>query len=253
MTLSDFDKYIRSFLDLEEVEKADPSLNGLQVSCGRETIQKVAFAVDACMESFKRSADWDADIIFVHHGLFWGKEQRIQGLHYRRIRYLIEADMALFAAHLPLDMHPEYGNNAGIAKLLGLGDIESFGEFRGVNIGFKGRLPRPMQLEEINEKLFGSPSQAMGKLAFGKKTIESIGIVSGGAPEDVDQAIEQNLDLYITGDASHTIYHRCLESGINVIFGGHYNTEIWGVKQLSEKVASDTEIETNFIDVPTGY
>lgn len=227
-------------------------MNGLQVGVPDQEITKVAFAVDACMEFFQRAAKEGCDVLFVHHGLFWGKPVRVSGSHYQRLKFLLENRMALLAAHLPLDQHPEYGNNASLAKALGLVEIKPFGEYRGIKIGFKGTFPRPLELKEIVRLCGITPETVLSILPFGPKEIRTVGIVSGGAAYDVHQAIEEHLDLYITGEQTHSVYHLCLEEGINMIAGGHYNTEVWGVRALAEKLAADTGLATVFIDIPSG-
>ena len=252
MLLKDFDEMIRELLDIDRIDPLDISLNGLQVSRSKEKINKVAFAVDASMESFKRSAALNADLLFVHHGLFWGKPYRITGSLYKRVQFLIKNDLALYGVHLPLDMHPEIGNNAGIAHKLRLENIEPFGDYHGIKIGCKGVLPSAETLDDIIGSIPGHTAEPLAKLNFGPSEIRTVGIVSGGAPEVVSQAIAENLDLYITGDASHTVYHEAMEGRINVLSAGHYATEIWGVKLLMEKIESKTDLGTVFIDIPTG-
>ena len=132
MLLKDFDKMIRGFLDIDRIDSSDASLNGLQVSRSKEELRKIAFAVDASMESFKRAHARDADLLFVHHGLFWGRPYRLTGGLYSRIRFLIKNDLALYGVHLPLDMHPETGNNIGIVKMLNLESVEPFGDCHGL-------------------------------------------------------------------------------------------------------------------------
>jgi dinuclear metal center YbgI/SA1388 family protein len=237
---------------MDEMAGLDSSLNGIQVSSTKNQITKAAFAVDACMETFDRAIEWGADLLFVHHGLFWGREQRIVGSHYNRIKRLISADMALYAAHLPLDAHPELGNNAGMAAVLELQDREAFGYYHGTKIGVKGRLSEARTTEQIIEGLFTDTTQIIAALPFGNNMIRSVGIISGGAPFEVEQAIEQGLDLYITGDANHIVYHRCLEAGINVIFAGHYATEVFGPRLMMALAEKELGLKTQFIHVPTG-
>jgi dinuclear metal center YbgI/SA1388 family protein len=251
--LKEFDAWCRSRFAIEAMEKADPSLNGVQVGRMDKEVRRVAFAVDACQESFRRAIAWKADVLLVHHGLFWGGQQAVTGQGYERLALLIQNDLALYAMHLPLDAHPELGNNIGIARNLKLEQLEPFGTWRGVIIGFKGILPDALKLEEVMIEGFGDWSATLGRLPFGKQEIRSVGIVSGGGTDEVEQAIEQGLDLFITGDASHQVYHRCLEAGINVIFGGHYQTEIWGVSLLAKRLRDETGLETCFIDIPTGF
>jgi dinuclear metal center YbgI/SA1388 family protein len=252
MHLKDFDTLIREVLDLDEFSGADVALNGLQVANDKQSVEKAAFAVDACLESIRRAAEWGADLLFVHHGLFWGRPLAVTGGHYRRLRALIRADLALYAVHLPLDMHPQLGNNAGLARRIGLQQLEPFGEYRGMKIGFKGSLPEAMSLEQVVRACCGSNEQAINVLPFGPESVSTVGVVSGGAADEAYQAIDEKLDLFITGDASHTIYHHCLEGGINVIFGGHYLTETYGVTLLSEKLRSESNLQTRFFDIPTG-
>jgi dinuclear metal center YbgI/SA1388 family protein len=252
MHLQDFDTLIRHVLDLDGFSGTDAALNGLQVANQKDRVEKVAFAVDACLESIRRASEWEADLLFVHHGLFWGKPLAVTGGHYQRLRALIQADLALYAAHLPLDMHPELGNNAGLARRIGLQQLQPFGEHRGTKIGYKGTLPEPMSLEQIVRACCGTNEREITALPFGPEAISTVGIVSGGAAGDALQAIEEELELFITGDASHEIYHNCLEGRINVIFAGHYLSETSGVMQLAEKLEKETDLQTRFFDIPTG-
>ena len=244
--------YFSELLSIEEFSKADASMNGLQVGHGKSEVTRVAFAVDACMESFRRTVESGCNVLFVHHGLFWGKPIRVVGSHYERLKFLMDNGVSLIAAHLPLDQHPEFGNNAGIVKALGLTEVEPFGSYKGIKIGYKGRFPQKRDLNEVL-KLSGLTRQtARSILPFGPDEISTVGVISGGAAFDVQQAVEEHLDLYITGEETHSVYHLCLEEGINMISGGHYNTEIWGVRALSERLAEEMKVETLFIDIPSG-
>jgi len=253
MRLETLDAWFRSFLHLHEFDSIDPSMNGLQVGRRNREVQRVAFAVDACVETFHRATVWNADILVVHHGIFWGREQAVRDAHYARLRHLIERDLGLYAVHLPLDQHMVYGNNAQMALALELEEIQPFGSFRGKNIGCMGSFATPVSLDSVVTRLFGSSDAPLAVLPFGATQIRTVGMVSGGGGSSLDEAVEKSLDLFITGDASHTLYHRALESAISVVFGGHYLTEIWGVKALAEKLSREyPDVETTFIDVPTG-
>jgi dinuclear metal center YbgI/SA1388 family protein len=252
MTLVELDRWLAGFLGLAALDGIDPSRNGLQVGRRAPEVRKVAFAVDASLETFRRAAEWGADMLFVHHGLFWEEPLRIVGGLYERIRFLVERDLALYAVHIPLDMHPEVGNNIGIARLLGLGDIAPFGDWKGMKIGFKGTLPSPMSIDEVCSRLAGRQGEKVRSLPFGPAEVRSIGVVSGGAPWEALQAIEQGLDCYVTGEAAHGIYHHCLEARIHCIFAGHYHSETFGVRELAGRLARDTGLETTYLDVPTG-
>lgn len=244
-------EYIRTRLHLDDYQVADISLNGLQVGRPEKEVHKIICAVDASLETFERAAAEQADAIFVHHGLFWGKPIAITAQHYRRIAFLVEQDIALLAAHLPLDAHPELGNNATMAKLLGLIDVKPFGIYHGLPIGFRGALPHPMRAEELASQLHLSHKTGLHILPFGKEMIQQVGIVSGGAPEEVQEAIALGLDAYITGEASHTMYPVCKEAGITMISGGHYATEVFGVQQMAKAFSQELDIEASFVEIPT--
>ena len=252
MKLPRFDQYLRELLNIDEFAHTDASWNGIQIECSDKEISKVAVAVDAAFETVARAARWGADVLLVHHGLFWGRGERVTGIHYRRLRHFLENDIALYAVHLPLDAHERLGNNAVMARQLSLESVRPFGDYKGVTIGRAGELPEPVTTEDVSRKLFGTTDDLLGVLPFGPAENRSVAIVSGGAPREVEQAIDQGIDLFLTGDASHTIYHNCLEAGINVIFGGHYRTETWGVEAVGRHLSEELGIETTFIDVPTG-
>jgi dinuclear metal center YbgI/SA1388 family protein len=251
MRLTEFDRLLRGTLELDTAAPQDSALNGLQVANTRGEVARVACAVDACLESIRRAVEWKADLLFVHHGLFWGRPLALTGFHYRRVAELYAGDCALYAAHLPLDAHPTLGNNACLARQLGLREVEPFGEHRGVKIGVRGLLPEALSLERAAALCCGAhPPLAL--LPFGPAAIRTVGIVSGGASQDALQAIDQGLDLFVSGEPSHTIYHACLEAGISALFGGHYLTEVWGVKSVGEWLAREHGLESCFLDIPTG-
>jgi dinuclear metal center YbgI/SA1388 family protein len=252
MTVGDLDRWLSSFLNIGALEGIDSSQNGLQVGSTSAEVQKVAFAVDACMESFRRAAQWGAGLVVAHHGIIWAEPRRIVGSLFERVRFLVEKNLALYAVHLPLDLHPEVGNNIGIARLLGLRDIQPFGEHHGVTIGCRGTLAEPVRLEEIVSRLSGRQGEQVRTLPFGPPTVRSVGIVSGKAAGDTRQAIAAGLDLFITGEPSHEVYHHCLEERIHVIFAGHYHSESFGVRLLAERLARETGVETTYLDIPTG-
>ncbi len=253
MTLAEFDAWARLFLEIEQLRQIDDSLNGIQVSCGSgKEIKKLAVAVDACAESIRRARDWGADLLFVHHGMFWGKPEPISGSLRERVRMLLEADMGLYACHLPLDRHPVVGNNARIADALGLKDRKAFGTYHGITIGWAGNLPAPSSIDEVLSMILPDRSAPKSVIAAGKREIRSVAIVSGGAPFESLEALAAGYDLYITGEPSHSIYHYMLEGGMNFIAAGHYATETWGVRAVADKARAELGLATEFIDVPTG-
>ena len=251
-TSEKLDSFFRGFLEIESFAENDRALNGVQVDNNGAEIGKIAFAVDANMETFERAADSRAGMLFVHHGLFWGKPLRLAGNHRQRVKFLLDHNICLYAVHLPLDQHPQMGNNAVLADLLGLERIEPFGVYHGKKIGYKGFFPRPVTVDEAVQKITYAGRQPLGVFPFGKGENSTCAIVSGGAPNEALQAIDEGIDLYVTGEASHQIYHECLEAGLNVIAGGHHSTEVWGLRAVMRHCAGELHIETEFIDVPTG-
>ena len=250
MLLKDLCAYYETLLDISSI--SDISLNGLQVGSKDAEIRTVAFAVDAALETIEKAAAANADLLFVHHGIFWGKAYAVTGSVYRRFETLFRRPIGLFAAHLPLDLHPTLGNNAQIASHLGLTSREPFGEYRGLKIGFKGSFPQPRTIDEILASLSLSRTDCLKIYDFGKEKITSAAVVSGGAVDELSQAVDENLDLYITGDAGHEVYHFCKESKINMLSIGHYASETYGVKAVAAQTEKDLNLKTVFIDCPTG-
>ena len=253
MTLNELDSWFNAFLKKEDFA-GDPSLNGIQIQNSEpdsKAITKVAFAVDACEATAKAAAEAGAQVLVVHHGLFWGHCQTLTGNFYTRAASFIKNDLALIAYHIPLDANNPYGNNYGLAAALGLQKLQSFGYWRGMPIGVSGELAAPVTADRLSVSLSKITKTQPRTLAFGKSQIKSVGIISGGASEDVEQAIELGLDCYITGEFAHEQYHLAEECGINVIAGGHYGTETMGVSLLKEKVEKELGLSTLFIDLPT--
>ena len=252
MTLRDFDEWARALLDPDSLASVDDSLNGIQVSRPEGELERVAFAVDASLETMRRAVEAGARLLFVHHGIFWGKPLRVEGFHRERLKLLLDSDLALYASHLPLDRHPVVGNNAVLAGLLGLEDLEPFGSYHGVKIGWKGAFPRPLKLEEAVARILpdGTPPNCV--LPCGPETIRTAAVVSGGAAFEVSQAIDEGVDLYVTGEASHSIYGAAVEGRINFVAAGHYRTEVHGVRAVAERLERETGLSTVFVDLPTG-
>lgn len=249
MKLYEYSSMLTTLLDIPSYP--DISLNGVQIGAEDRTVRKVAFAVDASLHSIREAVESGADALVVHHGLFWGSPIAIDGDHYRRVKCAMDGSLMVFAAHIPLDAHPKYGNNAVIAERLGLEDREGFGEWKGKSIGFKGKLPAPMTMGEISERLGFEDNVVRTIIAEGKDAFSSVAIVSGAGSSDVGDAIEAGVDLLITGEIKHDVYWRAKEAGLSVLAGGHYRSETFGVKALME-FTSTLGIETLFIEGETG-
>ncbi len=251
MKIEQLTAYLSERLELDKFVALDSSLNGLQVGRPGKEVKRLAVAVDASLETFKRAAELECDALFAHHGLFWGKPLAITELHYERIATLLNNDIALIAAHLPLDVHAELGNNATMARLLELEEVEPFGYYHGIPIGFQGRFNQPKSPREIAQTLGLSSTTGLHIMEFGPPKISTLGIVSGGAPNSLMEAIDLDLDAFLTGETSHTMYSYCKEAGKTMISGGHYATEVFGVKEVAKELSAKFSLETTFIEFPT--
>jgi dinuclear metal center YbgI/SA1388 family protein len=242
--------YLDKYLRVKEIE--DSSQNGLQVE-GPEEVTKVALAVDSCQAAFEGAVTAGAQLLIVHHGLFWDKPLRLVGPLFLRVKTLIEGGCGLYAAHLPLDLHPEMGNNAELARLLELKDTRAFGEHRGNEIGLGGLLDPPVPLDVLVQRLAQATGQSpMRVLAHGPAEASQVGCISGWGADLMDQAADAGFDTFITGETSHTFFHQAAEWGLNVVYGGHYATETLGVKALARHLEGKFGLETTFLDIPTG-
>lgn len=224
--------------------------NGLQVE-GKDEIRKVVTGVSACEELFVRAREAGADAVLVHHGLFWdGMPRTLVGFQYRRVAALIKSDINLIAYHLPLDRHPELGNNALAGRAFGLSDLEPFGSYDGLPIGFKGRFAEPIAVAELVSRCRKIYDQEPLAFLSGPDPVRSLGIISGGAQRDVYGAIDEGLDAYITGEVSEWVMNVAREAHITYLAAGHYATERLGIRALGEHLAEKFGIAAEFIDVP---
>lgn len=241
-------------LRIDAFADSDTSENGLQVGTQDGYADRVAFAVDAAVETIEAAAEWDADMLVVHHGLSWGGIDRVTGRTYERIARLIENDIDLYAAHVPLDAHEVLGNAAGLCDLLELDDRRPFGEYDGEHLGQAGRLPTALDSAEL-EMLLANELDHGGSgvqvLDFGANTIRDVAIVTGRGPEWLDEAVEEGVDAFITGEGVGELYHQAKEEGMTVFLAGHYATETFGVRSLANLI-DNVGPATTFIDAPTG-
>lgn len=243
-----------SFLDgelaLAEFPR-DESANGLQVE-GKGRIRKIGVAVDACEYVFQRSSEQGIDFLLVHHGLIWGGIRSVKGVLRKRIKTLLNSDMSLYACHLPLDWHPVYGNNAQILKLLSLKKIGEFGEYHGKRIGYWGRTRREIPIREFVSRVDSALRTRSVFVDFGKK-VKNVGVVSGGGWSAIYDAEKLGIDTFVTGEPSHSAHSLAEELRVNLVFSGHYATEVPGVRAVGNMLSEKLGIQVEFIDHPTGF
>ncbi|WP_038047864.1 Nif3-like dinuclear metal center hexameric protein [Thermus caliditerrae] len=234
-------RYLDAYLRIKDFPQ-DPSLNGLQVE-GKREVRKVGAAVDAAEATFRKALEEGVDFLLVHHGLFWGKPFPIVGHHKRRLELLFQGGISLYAAHLPLDAHPEVGNNHELARALGLEALEPY------DVGVKGRFPLPTPLVQVADRLGQLTGMTPLVHQGGSDRVETAVIVSGGAAGLVEKV---EADLFITGEPKHSVFHETFERGLNVIYAGHYDTEVFGVKALARHLEARFGLPWVFLDHPTG-
>ncbi len=224
--------------------------NGLQVE-NSGTVRTIAACTDACQATIETAAERDADLMLVHHGLYWGQGlQPLTGRSYRRVRALIRQDIALYSAHLPLDVHPEIGNNVELARGIGLSVAGRFAEHQGCPIGVWGELE--VERDELARRLQDLLGSTPFLIAAGPARVSRVGVLTGGGGEHIADARATGLDTFITGEGPHYTYFDAEEWGLNVFYAGHYATETLGVKALAEHLSRKFGCEWEFIDHPTG-
>lgn len=242
--------HLDQYLRIGDIQDYPHAHNGLQVDSERSEIARVAFAVDAAQATIDAAVGAGADLLIVHHGLFWDGAQPVTGRRYRRIKALLDGNLALYSAHLPLDGHPEVGNNIVLARELGVEVQGNFGDFKGLEIGVWGNMD--LRREALAARLDQTLGSRVRMIGGGPERIRKVGVITGGAGSQIDEARRAGLDAFVTGEGAHHHYFDAEEGGINLYFGGHYATEVWGLKALADHVAETFGLETEFIDHPTG-
>jgi dinuclear metal center YbgI/SA1388 family protein len=248
-TLAEIVKYTDEYLRIREIGDWENALNGLQIeNSGRVT--KIGAAVDVSTRALQKAARKHVDLLLVHHGLFWpGLNPVTRALH-RQLKLAFEHNIALYSAHLPLDLHSKVGNNAQLAATLGLKSTSPFFEERGQLIGLKARVS--VSREQLVRKLERSLGGKLTGFKFGPKKTRTIGIVTGGAGAEIYRVAEAKIDTFITGEAPHWAAIAAEELGMNLLLGGHYATETFGVKALAVHLSKRFKLPWQFLDSPTG-
>ena len=242
-------RYCDQLLRTSEIKDYDGAVNGLQVeNSGRVT--RITAAVDASLSTVRLAAAKRADLLIVHHGLFWGATHPWTGKRYQLLSTLMDNNLAVYSSHLPLDLHPRFGNNAQLARALKFKSLNPFfcekGNFLGVQT--KTELPRIQLERRLREILGHKPTVIPG----GPPVCRRIGIVTGGAGSHLKLAASEGVDTFITGEGPHWTYALAEDLGVNVFYGGHYATETFGVKALAQHLSTKYRIPWFFLDYPTG-
>lgn len=239
------DKILRT----REIGDYDNAANGLQVE-NRGAVGKIAAAVDASLSTVKLAIAAKADLLLVHHGLFWTVRQPWTGRNRELLRLLLENDLAIYSSHLPLDAHPKFGNNALLCAALGLKHLKPFFPSHGQALGFKSQTK--ISRQELVKRLERATGVRPKIIPGGSDICKSVGVVTGGAGAELKLAAKEGVDTFVTGEGPHWTFALAEELGLNVLYGGHYATETFGVKALAAHLSKKFGVPWEFLDYPSG-
>lgn len=248
-SLAEITRYLDAYLRIGEISDWSNAFNGLQVE-NAGTVHKIGAAVDASTRTFDAAAAAGVNLLLVHHGLFWAGTQPVTGFFRRQLRQLFDGGIAVYSAHLPLDIHPLVGNNAQLAAAIGIANTEPFLEAKGQLVGL--RAPAVIDRDELVQRLERSLGGAVRSFPFGPTTTENIGIVTGGAGSEIYAVARAGVDTFITGEVPHWAAVAAEELGVNLLLGGHYATETFGVRALAAHLSEKFALPWEFLHAPTG-
>ena len=248
-TLDDIVSFLDTELRIKEVPDYPGAMNGLQME-GRQAVKRVAVAVDASLPVVRKAIESGANLLIVHHGMFWNGARMVTGATYEKFKIAMEAGLAIYSAHIPLDIHPVVGNNARLASALELQGAEPFFEWKGILLGIRGRFEGSLNqlVRRVGEVLGEDPHVC----SAGSGEAGVVGVITGGAGSEVVAIRESGIDSFLTGEGPHWSYTEAEELGMNMIYGGHYLTETGGVKAIADVLSEKFGLEAGFIDHPTG-
>mgnify|MGYP002628393975 FL=1 len=241
--------FLESELRTREIPDYPGAHNGLQLQNGGK-VTKVACAVDASLPVIRKAVEARADLLVVHHGLFWQGVRQITGANYEKLKLAMDAGLAIYSSHIPLDIHPEYGNNVLLSRELGMGDGVVFFDWKGIQLGRKGVFEG--NLEDLQHRLsevVGGPVLLRGEK---KNRAGRVGVITGGAGSEVEAMAGEGVDTFVTGEGPHWSHPLAEELGLNVLYAGHYATETLGVRALGGLLTRIFGVEETFVDHPTG-
>lgn len=243
-----------SFLDGELNTKNIPDYsaahNGLQLA-NRGKVTKVAVAVDASLPVIRKAINSGANMLIVHHGLFWHGVRNLVGAQYEKLSESIHADLAIYSSHIPLDVHPLFGNNSLLAEAIGLNSPEAYHLWKGILLGLKQEMKIEFEelIDRVENAVGGNVHICRGRI---EPSVGTVGVITGGAGSEISVMAEQGIDTFITGEGPHWSYSLAEELGVNLIYAGHYATETFGVKRIGALIADKYNVPMTFIDHPTG-
>ena len=241
--------FLEGELRTTEIPDYPGAHNGLQFENGGE-VKKVLCAVDASLAAIREAVKREGDLLLVHHGLFWQGVRPIKGAIYEKYKLAMDAGLAIYSSHIPLDIHPEYGNNVQLLRALGLGDGEEFFDWKGIKLGrkvfFEG------SLGELKKRLSSVLGSVVTMRGGEEEQVGELGVITGGAGSEVEAMAAEGLETFISGEGPHWSFPLAEELDLKVLYAGHYATETFGVRALAKKLAARFLLEEEFIDLPSG-
>jgi len=248
-SLQEVVEYCDSYLRIGEIQDYENALNGVQVE-NSGTVKKIAAAVDVSTRALQEAANCGANLLLVHHGMFWPGLRPVTKALRRQMKFAFENDIAVYGVHLPLDLHPEVGNNVLVMRALGFEKTEPFFEEKGSLLGRRASVD--VALNELVTRLENAVAGSVKTIAFGSKTVQCLGVITGAAGSEIERIAAEGIDTFITGEAPHWAAIAAAEMGLNLLLAGHYATETFGVKALAAHLAGKFRLEWEFINLPTG-
>lgn len=251
MQLEDLVNYLNDYLEPETVK--DVSVNGLQVP-GDDVVKKIAVATDASLDSFEAAVEKNCNFLFVHHGIFWNynRENRITPIQKKKLKFLFDNGLSLYASHLPLDLHPICGNNQKLFELIGLKNRKTMGFYQGVPIGLMGDLEVPVPFSDFCIDLENKLNDEVKSFQFSDKPVNKIAMITGQGQSGIPEAETAGFDTFITGEMNHYMYYVAKELNLNIILAGHYRTETLGPIAIGDHLKSKFGLNYEFLEFPTG-
>jgi dinuclear metal center YbgI/SA1388 family protein len=241
--------YCDHYLRLAEITDYSNALNGLQLE-NSGCVSKIAAAVDASTRAIQVAVEKRANFLIVHHGMFWQGLCAVTGGFHRKLKLALEHDLAIYSVHLPLDVHPDVGNNALLMRALELEDARPFFEEKGSLLGRRATVD--IARDELAARLETALNGPVKTILAGPTRTKEIAVITGGAGDEVERVVAEGIDTFITGEAPHFAAIAAEELGLNLLLGGHYATETFGVKALSAHIADKFQLPWDFIDLPSG-
>lgn len=243
--------FLDTGLRTKEIADYSGAYNGLQLESSG-AIHKVVSAVDASEAVITKAVSLNSDLLIVHHGMFWHGTQKLTGAFYRKIKLAMDNGLAIYSSHIPLDIHPKWGNNILLAKAIGMNEVEKFGDFKGQSIGVRQKLG--ISLKTLIQRVEDAVTSPVHNCPGGNsEEVGVVGVITGGAGSEVQSMADLGIQTFVTGEGPHWSFPLAEELGINVIYAGHYNTEVFGVKKIASILCENFALEKPcFIDHPTG-